>query len=662
MREAIVPACESIAMETVATVSRSVLKRCRRCLPADGHFEHLQLIIIRTVTKGTSWYPGHRRVYQTRNSNTEPTLQYVSYQRNAPRTTKNVDSTNLSTFQSKQNKLLANSTPPPPRARRGPIKLHYDNTHTWWGEKCGLGHEDQRGRSGRLDSRRRGRGSRRQHVQVTIPDPIIRLEHRNQDDRTRESNLGHAKFKSVPTTWLADKYETRGPSTHARINTITGHRNLYHDSTRARGSAFTHEWRLCSFLDGVHGRIQASRADKTPSTNKRIIGALMHAQCISRSKLRIGPQPSRDTARQRALGPCTLVSPDSTYWRHKQAYCVSFQPMHPSHSTNDICIIVKRKTTSEAVEQHLILAALSNEILRADEGEMTRECSGAGMQGRGKREITEKTCRPAASSGTISTCENPGVTQWGIKPGEQSNCSATATPWIERGTPITCCVPTEHSYRLLTGAREVINTRWLPSLPPRGQSPRTPAPDGGGGSVTTSGVRQASTTGRVRAAGVRDLERGCWWERSTGEGVLSIPITGQTPRRAALRDQGAKHTLQTKVCTPTPPGVVEMKEKKQRRAGADAGFQPRSQSDVRRTIFMVLCNYFFPRAVRGRALSCCKMEPIANNPHRFALRVEDDSLELRTGMGGTSPRVKGKMRNRHLKHERERRKDVVDTS
>ncbi|KAJ8880057.1 hypothetical protein PR048_020680 [Dryococelus australis] len=40
----------------------------------------------------------------------------------------------------------------------------------------------------------------------------------------------------------------------------------------------------------------------------------------------------------------------------------------------------------------------------------------AGMKGRGKWEIPEKTRRPTTSSGTIPTCENP-VTQPGIKPG-----------------------------------------------------------------------------------------------------------------------------------------------------------------------------------------------------------------------------------------------------
>ncbi|KAJ8879824.1 hypothetical protein PR048_020432 [Dryococelus australis] len=40
----------------------------------------------------------------------------------------------------------------------------------------------------------------------------------------------------------------------------------------------------------------------------------------------------------------------------------------------------------------------------------------------GKREIPEKTRRPAASSGTIPTCENPGVARPGIEPG---------SPWWE---------------------------------------------------------------------------------------------------------------------------------------------------------------------------------------------------------------------------------------
>ncbi|KAJ8874840.1 hypothetical protein PR048_022729 [Dryococelus australis] len=45
-------------------------------------------------------------------------------------------------------------------------------------------------------------------------------------------------------------------------------------------------------------------------------------------------------------------------------------------------------------------------VLRADEGEVRWIWRSAKMQRRGKREIPEKTCVPAASSGTISACEN----------------------------------------------------------------------------------------------------------------------------------------------------------------------------------------------------------------------------------------------------------------
>ncbi|KAJ8871753.1 hypothetical protein PR048_028090 [Dryococelus australis] len=41
----------------------------------------------------------------------------------------------------------------------------------------------------------------------------------------------------------------------------------------------------------------------------------------------------------------------------------------------------------------------------------------AGMQEKGKRETPEKRRQPAASSGTIPTCENPGVARPGIEPG-----------------------------------------------------------------------------------------------------------------------------------------------------------------------------------------------------------------------------------------------------
>ncbi|KAJ8868995.1 hypothetical protein PR048_030541 [Dryococelus australis] len=75
-----------------------------------------------------------------------------------------------------------------------------------------------------------------------------------------------------------------------------------------------------------------------------------------------------------------------------------------------------------------IWAALNTEVSRADGGEARRVWSSAGMQGRGMPD--KKTRRPAASSATIPTCENPGVTLPGIKPGSPRwlASSLTTTP------------------------------------------------------------------------------------------------------------------------------------------------------------------------------------------------------------------------------------------
>ncbi|KAJ8882317.1 hypothetical protein PR048_014119 [Dryococelus australis] len=79
-----------------------------------------------------------------------------------------------------------------------------------------------------------------------------------------------------------------------------------------------------------------------------------------------------------------------------------------------------------------IWAALNNEVLRADEGEARLEWRNAGMKGRGKREIPVITRRPAASSGTIPSCENPGATPQGMEPSLPSweASSLTTTPPI----------------------------------------------------------------------------------------------------------------------------------------------------------------------------------------------------------------------------------------
>ncbi|KAJ8883344.1 hypothetical protein PR048_015187 [Dryococelus australis] len=59
-----------------------------------------------------------------------------------------------------------------------------------------------------------------------------------------------------------------------------------------------------------------------------------------------------------------------------------------------------------------IWAALNIRALRIDEGEVS-----AGVQGRGKREIPEKTRRPVASFGTIPQGKNPGAIPQGTEPG-----------------------------------------------------------------------------------------------------------------------------------------------------------------------------------------------------------------------------------------------------
>ncbi|KAJ8870616.1 hypothetical protein PR048_029639 [Dryococelus australis] len=87
-----------------------------------------------------------------------------------------------------------------------------------------------------------------------------------------------------------------------------------------------------------------------------------------------------------------------------------------NHCAVDSCISVH--TTVESSLQisgkwcREVWAARNIEVLRSDEGEAS-----VGMKGRGKREIPEKTHRPAASPCTIPTCEHPRATPPGIEPG-----------------------------------------------------------------------------------------------------------------------------------------------------------------------------------------------------------------------------------------------------
>ncbi|KAJ8870839.1 hypothetical protein PR048_027139 [Dryococelus australis] len=76
-----------------------------------------------------------------------------------------------------------------------------------------------------------------------------------------------------------------------------------------------------------------------------------------------------------------------------------------------LCIMLCSLFASEE-----IWAAINIEISRTGEGEARLVWSSAGIQRLGKREIPEKTRRPASSSGKIPACENLGATPPGIEP------------------------------------------------------------------------------------------------------------------------------------------------------------------------------------------------------------------------------------------------------
>ncbi|KAJ8881003.1 hypothetical protein PR048_017476 [Dryococelus australis] len=97
------------------------------------------------------------------------------------------------------------------------------------------------------------------------------------------------------------------------------------------------------------------------------------------------------------------------------------------HAPFNCELVICRKQSYEGV--------LNSPVIRRHLGEATnrqtivsrvyrglRKWSSAGLQGRGKRNNPEKTRRPAASSCTIPTCENPGMTRPGIELG---------SPWWE---------------------------------------------------------------------------------------------------------------------------------------------------------------------------------------------------------------------------------------
>ncbi|KAJ8883444.1 hypothetical protein PR048_015287 [Dryococelus australis] len=85
-----------------------------------------------------------------------------------------------------------------------------------------------------------------------------------------------------------------------------------------------------------------------------------------------------------------------------------------------VCAVVAQKRTASALKM-----SSYNEQLHASDQPATRRRSAGDfckLRTSRKREIPKKSRRPAASSGTIPTCKNPGVTRLGIEPG---------SPWWE---------------------------------------------------------------------------------------------------------------------------------------------------------------------------------------------------------------------------------------
>ncbi|KAJ8870008.1 hypothetical protein PR048_029019 [Dryococelus australis] len=99
------------------------------------------------------------------------------------------------------------------------------------------------------------------------------------------------------------------------------------------------------------------------------------------------------------------------------------------------------RATRVRVSEH-IWAAHNSEVLRTNEGDSGEYGAALELRGVGNGSSPTKTHRPASPSGTIPSCENPGVTRPGIKlgfslmGGEQGNRSATAIP--EAGVAAEC--------------------------------------------------------------------------------------------------------------------------------------------------------------------------------------------------------------------------------
>ncbi|KAJ8872135.1 hypothetical protein PR048_025737 [Dryococelus australis] len=100
----------------------------------------------------------------------------------------------------------------------------------------------------------------------------------------------------------------------------------------------------------------------------------------------------------------------------------------------------------DLTKNHLkLFVTLQYTLILGGEPVQTAPLTNAGMKGREKREIPEKTRRPAVSSGTIRTCENLGVTRPGVEPNEGRHNSrrSTVTVTHDRNLVAPNCLPGE---------------------------------------------------------------------------------------------------------------------------------------------------------------------------------------------------------------------------
>ncbi|KAJ8869954.1 hypothetical protein PR048_028965 [Dryococelus australis] len=135
------------------------------------------------------------------------------------------------------------------------------------------------------------------------------------------------------------------------------------------------------------------------------VRSLHSGLALPRQRQRTPPFEQHNTRRAeyRGRNPLTTRAPHGDYCRQNKGEST------PGHRAPENTEVEQPSASVAAVGDgsDFWAAALNNEALRTDEGEMRLEWSGAGKQMRGKREIPMKTCQPMAPSGTIPTCENP---------------------------------------------------------------------------------------------------------------------------------------------------------------------------------------------------------------------------------------------------------------